>query len=88
MIDKILDQIYDRIDTLAINGEFDKINRILWGVNISKLTVDGLLGYLTATLPCKTKLENRHEFFLKVEEEIKKRGEYEPELLKGLEQDE
>lgn len=84
-IDAALDLIYDRVDNLLSTGRFHDLDSILGKISLSNLTVDVLLGLLTSTLPGKTKLRFRTVFFHKVEEEIKKRGEWENGLLAGLE---
>jgi len=84
-IDAALDLIYDRIDTFLLNCKFQEVDSILRGINPDGLSVDILLGLLTCTLPARTKLSTRAAFFVMVEQEIKKRGEWEVGLLSGLE---
>lgn len=84
-IDAALDLIYDRVDHLLSAGRFPELDALLEKIDPSKLTVDVLLGLLTSTLPGKTKLEFRTILFHKVEEEIRRRGEWENGLLAGLE---
>jgi hypothetical protein len=78
-----IDPIYDIIDAYMRYGKFDTIND--WLRVIPKCTTTNhLLAYLTATLPAKSKLPYRPIFFKMVEEEIKRRGEWENNLLQGL----
>jgi len=67
-----------------VEGEFGKCGALLESVDIGNNSLDGLLGYLTATLPARSKLSYRAKFFEKVEEEIIRRREYEKGLLEGL----
>ena len=82
--DAALDLIYDSIDDLMRNEEFQRIESILARISITDLSTDILLGILTATLPAKSRLPNREEFFNAVEQTIRQRGEYEEGLLAGL----
>jgi hypothetical protein len=84
-IDAALDLLYDNIDALMTNGDFEQIDSVLRGVELESLSIDILLGLLTSTLPARTKLGSRKEFFVAVEKEIKRRGEWEKGLLTGLE---
>jgi hypothetical protein len=83
--DAALDLIYDRIDTLLIAHEFDEVDAILESADLKILSIDVLLGLLTSTLPARTKLASRKAFFMAIEQEAKRRGEWEQGLLTGLE---
>lgn len=84
-IDASLDLIYDAVDELMQKGAFDCLDSILSKMRIDNVSVDILLGLLTSTLPGRSRLPSRPEFFRTVEQVLKKRGEYEEGLLTGLE---
>ena len=79
-----MDLIYDRVDELMREGRFQILDEILSHIRVNKMTVDVLLGLLTATLPAKKKLPSRPSFFREAERSIKDRGELEEGLLTGL----
>src|SRR6266436_6087207 len=54
-----LDLIYDSMDEMMRKGEFDSLNSLLANINVADLSVDLLLGLLTATLPAKSRLPSR-----------------------------
>ena len=84
--DAALDLIYDGIEALLRKGEFESLNSILNGLCIHDLSADLLLGVLTATLPARTRLMPvRARFFNEVEASLKRRDEFEDDLLTGLE---
>jgi hypothetical protein len=83
--DAALDLIYDKIDKMLTEGQFSLIDSVLNDLDVEIHSVDILLGLLTSTLPAKTKLQGRKAFFLAVEQDIKRRGEWEEGLLTGLE---
>lgn len=84
-IDSKLDKIYDKIDEMFKDTNFGLCDLTLETLNLSLLSTDEMLGYLTATLPASSKLNYRKTFFESVEQELKSRKEYYPELLSGLE---
>ena len=84
-LEKILDAIYDGVDSMFKSGKFKECDDLLRSLNVDTISTDVLLGYLTSTLPAKSKLPYRPEFYKKVEETIRQRKEYEPDLLRGLE---
>jgi len=83
-IDYLLDDLYINIDSILKANDFQKCDEILRNLDIRNTNTDLLLGYLTATLPAKSKLPFRQEFYKNVEELTKQRGEYEESLLRGL----
>ncbi|MCH7989825.1 MAG: hypothetical protein IID46_11845 [Planctomycetes bacterium] len=83
--DAALDLIYDSIDEMLRNGQFSNLDSLLVQLPTNTLSPDMLLGVLTATLPARSRLSNRKEFFHNVEASLKERGEYEDGLLTGLE---
>ena len=84
-IDAALDVLYDRVDASLKKKQFQKIDDVLSEVDVNTLSVDILLGLLTATYPAKSKLPSRVAFFSAAEAAIKARGEWEDGLLAGLE---
>ena len=83
--DTALDIIYDKIGSMLNADKYKEVDLILESVDIKKLSVDILLGLLTTTFIAKTELKSRDSFFLRVEQIIKNRGEWEDGLLIGLE---
>ncbi|MBI3463237.1 MAG: hypothetical protein HY000_09285 [Planctomycetes bacterium] len=83
--DAALDLIYDSVDEFLRTSEFERLDLILANVAVAKLSVDILLGILTATLPAKSRLPSRAKLFKCIEQELKTRGRYEQGLLIGLE---
>lgn len=83
-----VDAIWDWGDELMLAGQFDIINQWLKDIVVSKCDIDFMLTALTLTLPARSKLDYRAEFFNKVEIEIIERHGspfLEDGLLKGLE---
>lgn len=58
-----IDDIYEEVDQLARAGRFNQIDQRLCGVDVPEVEAVELLAWLTATVPCKTKLESRGAFF-------------------------
>lgn len=77
--------IYDYIDRLFRDGEFEYCDSLLKSVIVENLDSDLIMGYLTATLPAKGKLPSRKDFLKRAKMEIKKRGEDSEDLWWGLE---
>jgi hypothetical protein len=82
--DFALDIIFDQIDEMLLAGQFDRANQLLIDTAIDEYSVELLLGILTATLPAKDRLPERAEFFRRVEETLRSRGELKDGLLVGL----
>jgi hypothetical protein len=80
-----MDLVFDRIDELMRNSQFTLLDSILGSVSIGDMSVDVLLGILTATLPARGQLALRPAFFKATDGELRRRGEYEDGLLTGLE---
>jgi hypothetical protein len=80
-----LDLIYDNVDELMCKGEFDQLDGEIKDIQSNELTLDILLAILTSTLPAKNKLHSRKKFFDSTVALLKSRGEYEEDLLLGLE---
>lgn len=87
LIDGILDRIYDWFDDHLRNQRYGAVNRALISAcrRAESYHADVLIAYLTVTLPARSKLPSRRYFFRGVEAELKRRGEWEPGLLDGLE---
>jgi hypothetical protein len=84
-IDAALDVLYDRVDDLLKAHQFGAVDDLLREANVGSLSVDVLLGLLTATLPARSKLSARAKFFAEAQNVIRSRGEWENGLLAGLE---
>jgi hypothetical protein len=84
-LDTALDLIYDKIDDLFLAGQFEEVDSLLGKIDIRGSSVDILLGFLTATLPAKSRLPSRAPFFHKVEIFLQETGRMEEGLLSGLE---
>jgi hypothetical protein len=77
-IDSALDMIMEHINTLALIGQFDKIDEILATTDV-KITSPGLvLCLLAITLSMKSKLKYREDFYNDTAEIL------DEETLKGL----
>jgi hypothetical protein len=80
-----LDELFDSFDTLFLDGRFDKADQRLASVAVESVSTTMLIGFLTATLPAKSKLKKRAAFFESVSKELSKRGDTDSSLLQGLE---
>lgn len=60
-IDSKLDRIYDAVDFLIRFNYLETLDKLLIEACEDNDNLDELLGYLTATLPVKSKLENREK---------------------------
>lgn len=79
-----LDDLYDNVDEMMREGDFDTLDMLMEGTNVSKCNENYLIGMLTLTLAAKSKLAKRPEFFTRVEEELKRRNITDPKVLSGL----
>src|SRR5881394_2173484 len=84
-IDAALDVLYDRMDALLKTKQFAAIDTLLHQANVDSLSIDVLLGLLTASLPARSQLPARSKFYAQAVTSIKRRGEWEDGLLDGLE---
>jgi hypothetical protein len=84
-IDSALDLIYDQIDEMLRKAEFSKLDLVLAELPVSDLSIDLLLGILTATLPARSRLSNRAHLFAEIVGVLTERREYQDGLLTGLE---
>jgi antitoxin (DNA-binding transcriptional repressor) of toxin-antitoxin stability system len=83
--DAALDLIYDQVDESMHRAQFDRLDSILANLPVADLSMDILLGILTATLPATRRLGSRAKLFQKIEQVLRNRGDYEEGLLVGLE---
>ena len=84
-IDAALDVLYDRMDALLKAKQFAAMDALLQQANVDSLSIDVLLGLLTASLPARSQLPARSKLYSEAETSIKRRGEWEDGLLDGLE---
>lgn len=84
-VDAALDLIYDSIDEMLLHGNFAEVDMLLSDAPVNDLSVDLLLGLLTATLPARSKLTHRLDFLNQTRASLCERGELEEGLLSGLE---
>lgn len=82
--DEALDIIFDNIDVMLLNGNFNGVDNLLVSVDPTEHSLDMALGLLTSTLPAKFKLENRNRFYELVKEDLIKHNALEEGLLVGL----
>ena len=80
-----LDLLYDAVDDLLRRGDIDRLDVLLLDAVAAELTLNILVGLLTATLPARSRLRSRSGFFQSVDETLRLRGEWEVGLLVGLE---
>ncbi len=83
--DAALDLLYDSVDEFLCRGELAKLNSYLSCVVAADLTINILIGLLTATLPARSRLPARRALFMEVDAELRRRNEFEEGLLTGLE---
>jgi len=84
-VDAALDVLYDRIEDLLKAKQFLALDELFQQAIADSMSVDIILGLLTATLPARKRLPTRSRFFATAESSIKTRGEWEEGLLTGLE---
>ena len=82
--DAALDLLYDSVDEMLRSGKYSEIDSLLRDTIVDECSTDILLGLLTATLPARSKLPYRREFFDDSDRVLKHRPEYEKDLLTGL----
>lgn len=82
--DRRLDEIYDSIDDKLCAGDFEAVDIFLRQTDVSKLDLDELLGYLTATFPAKNKLPFRHAFYESVVQITRAHGQYRENMFNDL----
>ena len=82
--DQALDLIYDSIDALLRDGQFEKCDDVLREVD-EKTSIDLLLGLLTATLPAHSQLPSRSRLVRAVRDVLLGLKEDPDHILAGLE---
>jgi hypothetical protein len=83
-VDAGLDLLYDSVDYLLKAGRFRDLDRIISQSRAEDLSLDILLGVLTATLPARSRLAARARFLEQVRSILSSRGEHDDALLCGL----
>lgn len=78
----LLDNLYEHIDFLMRTEQFSVLDFRMKCVDIKTEYTEVLLGWLTATLPAKSKLPFRPEMYKRIESELNKRKQF--GLLEGL----
>jgi hypothetical protein len=84
-LEQQLDRIYDVCDELMRNERWVELDIWLRTYPTNKRHIDLMMALLTATLPVKSKLPGRITLYNEIERELKLRGEWEENLLQGLE---
>jgi hypothetical protein len=79
-----IDLVYDSFDRLFRAEKFTQVNSALKTIGPSDLSTDLLMTLLTVTLRAKADLRFRPQFFDRVEQELRRRGENLAGLLDGL----
>jgi hypothetical protein len=86
MDDACIDEIWDTCCELMVASEFVGVDSMLRIMHqLDRAPVDAMITWLTVTLPAKSKLPSRPDFFKRVKEELKRRGEWTEDILTGLE---
>ena len=84
--DEALGVMLAHIDDLLLTGEFEAVDAILWQADLSKLSTDAMVGFLSSTLAARSKLHDRAKFFILVRQWLLAHDRTNvDELLKGLE---
>lgn len=82
----VLDALYDVIDYLLRCDMFQRVDDILDSIDVKEEPEDILLTFLTGTLPARSKLNRRADFFNRVKQLYEELGEPDIDgLLGGLE---
>lgn len=82
-----LDALYEKIDTLLLEGKFEGVNTRLMRLNVQELDPLLTVGWLTITLRDKKKLSNRCVLYDRIEMHFYDRysAKEAKKLLDGLE---
>lgn len=78
-----LDAIYEWADRLMWADRPDKIDAVL--NRLSTNDIDMLLGFLTATLPMRSRIPGRKRIYEMAQRRLIELGELDPTILSGLE---
>lgn len=68
--DEALDFLYDIVDSLLTTQSFYLCDQMLVNIDLSKMSVDTLIGALSITLSAKQLLPSRPQFFQRVEKHL------------------
>ena len=83
-LNSALDVVYNHVDEMLLAGMFPELDDRLVSINCDDYSVDLLLAMLTITHAAKSHLPHRKDFYNRVEDSIRRRGELEDGLLYGL----
>lgn len=83
-LESAIDLIHDRVDEMFRAGQFHQCNEMVKSLCPQALSTDMIFSVLVATLPTKSKLEARTEFFQKAEKAVSQRPEWKPGMLDNL----
>jgi len=83
----IIDLIYDKVDRMMTNGEFEELSNWIGDIKPKFVDPDISISILTSSLPAKTKIKSRSDFFDQTKDLLCTHPLYEfkMDLLKGLE---
>lgn len=74
-IRKELNKIFDTINNLIINDNFNEIDNILQNIDVDNTALTLLIGYLSITYQAKHLLKNRYLLFKKINDKLIKNDE-------------
>jgi hypothetical protein len=83
-VDGAISHIFEQFDALLRAGRFELVNEALAAIQVDRFSIDLLMSLLTITLAAKKKLPRRSSFFCDVKKHIILLGEFEENLLVGL----
>jgi hypothetical protein len=84
-IDAALDIVFDRVDELLLEGDFEKVDQEISRIRETDFSAELLLGILTVTLPAKENLPGRPDLYSRIKQWLESYSELEDGLLVGLE---
>jgi len=73
-----------KLDADYYYGMFEETDAILEKINVSDISIDLIISILSSTQPASHKLENRVEFYSRVEKYVYENYEDPEGLLRGL----
>jgi hypothetical protein len=83
-LNSALDVVYNHVDEMLLAGMFSELDDRIASIECDKYSADLLLAMLTITHAAKSRLPRRKDFYDRVEESIRRRGELEEGMLFGL----
>jgi hypothetical protein len=83
-VNSAIDLIYSHVDRLMKQDRLVELDRILATVMVEQTSLDTLISLLTVTLPVRTKLPSRRQFYGSVERFARESSEWDETLLIGL----